>query len=220
MFVGHLAAALAAKKVEPRLPLAALVAATLGLDLLWPLFLAGGIEVVRIQPGITAFTPADFEYYPWSHSLLMAVGWGTLGALLARRAGTSRASLVIFALVVSHWVLDWVTHRPDMPLWPGGPKEGLGLWYSIPATIIVEGAMLGIGIAIYLRVAPAAGPWGTVAFWSFIVVTTAIWLSGPFSPPPPGVGAIATVGIVGGAVLVMWAAWIDRTRRSARPPAP
>lgn len=220
VFVGHLAAALAAKKIEPRLPLAALVAATFGLDLLWPAFLWGGLETVRPQPGITAFTPIDFESYPWSHSLALALAWGALAAWIASRFGTARMAVVIGAVVVSHWVLDYVSHRPDLPLWPGGPKAGLGLWYSLPGTIVVEGALLGFGIALYLRTAPAKSRVGHWAFWSLIAVTTAIWLSGPFSPPPPGVNAIAIVGLAGGALLILWGGWIDRTRRSARPPAP
>lgn len=220
VFVGHLAAALVAKKVEPRLPLAALVAATFGLDLLWPAFLWGGLETVRPQPGITAFTPIDFESYPWSHSLALALAWGAVAAWITSRVGTARMALVMGALVVSHWVLDYVSHRPDLPLWPGGPKAGLGLWYSLPWTIVVEGALLGLGIALYLRSAPATSRAGHWAFWSLIVVTTAIWLSGPFQPPPPGVNAIAIVGLVGGALLILWGGWIDRTRRSVRRPAP
>jgi hypothetical protein len=220
VFVGHLAAALAAKKAEPRLPLAALVAATFGLDLLWPAFLLGGIEVVRIEPGNTAFTPLDFVSYPWSHSLALALVWGALAAWVASRFGSRRMAVVIGALVVSHWVLDYVSHRPDLPLWPAGPKAGLGLWYSIPATVAVEGALLAAGLAIYTRAAPARDRTGHVALWSFVAVTSAIWLSGPVSPPPPSVGAIAAVGLAGGALLVMWAGWIDRHRRSVRPPVP
>jgi membrane-bound metal-dependent hydrolase YbcI (DUF457 family) len=220
MFVGHLAAALAAKRIEPRLPLAALIAATYGLDLLWPVFLLAGIEAVRVAPGATAFTPIDFESYPWSHSLLLAVMWGGLAGWIAMRRGTSRMGFVMFALVVSHWVLDFVTHRPDLPLWPGGAKAGLGLWHSVPATIVVEGALFAAAIVLYLRTAPAADRTGYWAFWSLIVVTSAIWLSGPFSTPPPGIGAIAGVGLAGGALLIMWGRWIDRHRRSVRPPAP
>jgi hypothetical protein len=224
MFVGHLAAALVAKKVEPRLPLTALVAATFGLDLLWPAFLLAGVEVVHVQPGITAFTPLDFESYPWSHSLLLASAWGALAAWIAARTSTARAGLVIFALVVSHWVLDFVSHRPDLPLWPGGPKAGLGLWYSIPATVAVEGALLAAGLVVYTRVAPARDRMGHVALWSFVIVCTAIWISGPFSPPPPSIPAIAAVGLGGGALLVLWARWIDKHRpvspsRTGRPTA-
>ncbi len=212
VFVGHLAAAFAAKKVEPRLPLTALVAATVGLDLLWPVFLLAGVETVHVQPGNTAFTPLDFESYPWSHSLLLAVVWGALAAWVPSRTSTARAGLVIFALVVSHWVLDFVTHRPDMPLWPGGPKAGLGLWNSIPATLVVEGALFTAGLVIYTRVAPARDRIGHIALWSFVILTTVIWVSQPFSPPPPNVSALGGVGLVGGALLVLWAWWIEQHR--------
>jgi hypothetical protein len=217
MFVGHLAAALVAKRVEPRLPLAALVAATFGLDILWPIFLMAGLETVEVAPGITAFTPLDFVSYPWSHSLLLAVGWGGVAAWLGSRGGTPRMGLVLGALVVSHWMLDWISHRPDLPLWPGGPKAGLGLWYSIPATLAVEGALLAVGVVLYTRAAPARDRAGHVAFWSFVVLTTGIWLSGPVSPPPPSVTAIGLVGLAGGVLFVLWARWIERHRGQRVP---
>ena len=205
--------ALAAKKAEPKLRLPALVAATYGLDLLWPIFLLFGLETVRVDAGATPFTPLDFINYPWSHSLLLALVWGALAGSLASMAGTVRMGVILGAVVVSHWFLDFVSHRPDMPLWPGGPLVGLGLWYSIPATIVVEGALLAIGLALYVRAAPARDRIGHLALWSFVLVTSAIWLSGPFSPPPPSVQAIAAVGVAGGIVFVLWAWWIERHRR-------
>ena len=126
MFVGHLAVALGAKSVEPRVPLAALVAASFGLDLLWPVLVFAGVEVVRVAPGITAFTPLDFVSYPWSHSLAMTVLWGVLaGAIAYLVLKNVRAAVIIGAVVVSHWVLDFVTHRPDLPLWPPGSFIGM-----------------------------------------------------------------------------------------------
>jgi hypothetical protein len=212
MFVGHLAAALAAKKVEPRLPLPALVTATFGLDMLWPVFVMAGLETVRPDPGNTAFTPIDFVSYPWSHSLVMAIGWGGLAGWLTARVSSARMGVVIFALVVSHWVLDFVSHRPDMPLWPGGPLFGLGLWDSIPATIIVEGAMLVAGLAIYTRAAPARDRIGRWSLWSLVAFVTAIWISGPFSPPPPSATVIGVTGLLGAAVFFSWSWWVQRHR--------
>jgi hypothetical protein len=212
MFAGHLAVALAAKRATPRVPLAALVAAAFGLDLLWPVLLLLGLEVVRITPGITAFTPLDFVSYPWSHSLLMTLIWAALaGALAARVLASERAGVTIAVVVASHWVLDFVTHRPDLPLWPAGLKVGLGLWNSIPATIVVEGALLAFAITIFLRTSSARDRVGTWAFWGLIGFIGAIWLSGPWSPPPPGSRAIAFVGLALG-LLVLWAHWIDRHR--------
>ncbi len=127
MFVGHLAVALAAKPVAPRAPLGALVAGAFGLDLIWPVLLLLGVERVRIVPGYTAFTPLAFDYYPWSHSLSMALVWaifaGRVSAMVLKNA---RAGLVIGVAVASHWVLDFVTHVPDLPLWPGGPRVRIG----------------------------------------------------------------------------------------------
>jgi hypothetical protein len=160
VFVGHLAVGLAAKRVAPRVNLGWLIAGVTALDLVWPIFVLAGIERVRIVPGATAFTPLVFAYYPWSHSLVMAFVWGGVLAGLARALGVPRSyTLLLVGLVVSHWVLDFVSHAPDMPLWPGpSPRLGLGLWNSIPATLLVEGILWVTGIVVYLRtVRPAPG---------------------------------------------------------------
>jgi membrane-bound metal-dependent hydrolase YbcI (DUF457 family) len=212
MFVGHLAVALSAKRVEPRVSLGAWIAAAFGLDLLWPFFLLAGLERVRIDPGNTAFTPLAFDHYPWSHSLLMAVVWGALAsALVVTRHRIGRAGILVGLAVVSHWVLDWVTHRADLPLWPSGPKVGLGLWNSIPATLLVEGMLFVAAIAIYTNAFRARDRIGRWAFWALIVVTAAVWASGPWSPPPPSARAIAVVGVTMG-VFALWGSWIDRHR--------
>jgi hypothetical protein len=218
MFVGHLAVALGATRLRPRLPLAALAAAAFGLDLLWPVFLLLGLETVRIDPGNTAFTPLDFVSYPWSHSLLMSAVWGAVaGALAARRFGSRTAGLVIAAAVVSHWVLDAITHRPDLPLWPGGgPKLGLSLWNSVPATFIVEGALFVVGIVLYVRRVPARDATGRWAFIALLALVTAIWASGPFSPPPPSVTAIAIVGLAFGLLTIPWLMWIEKHRQRVK----
>jgi membrane-bound metal-dependent hydrolase YbcI (DUF457 family) len=134
VFVGHLGVALAAKRKAPTVNLGWLMAGVTMLDLLWPLFLLAGLEQVRVVPGATAFTPLVFVSYPWTHSLLMSVVWGVALAGLARwRRVPASAFFLIVALVVSHWVLDFVTHAPDMPLWPGSsPRFGLGLWPWTP----------------------------------------------------------------------------------------
>jgi len=215
MFVGHAALAFAARRQEPRVSLAELLAATYALDLIWPVLVLLGVERVRIAPGVTAFTPLDFEWYPWSHSLLMALVWGVVGGLLVyavrRRAGDA---LLVGALVVSHWVLDGVVHRPDLPLWPGhgSPLVGLGLWNSIPATLLVEGAMFVAGVALYLGGSRAKDRIGSVALFSLLVLLTLAWVSGPFSAPPPSTNAVAWVGLVFGILVIPWAVWIEKHR--------
>src|SRR5215471_18702837 len=126
MFIGHFALGFAAKRAAPRTSLVLLFAAAQFADLLWPLLVAVGIEQVRIEPGNTAFTPLDFVSYPYSHSLALLAVWGVVFTLVF-----GRNFAILAGLVVSHWVLDWITHRPDMPLYPGSAKYGLGLWNSI-----------------------------------------------------------------------------------------
>jgi hypothetical protein len=215
MFVGHTAVALAAKSRAPGVSLAWLVAASYMLDLLWPLFVLAGIERVSIVPGATAFNPLVFDWYPWSHSLVMACVWGLVLMLIARRRGIiGVAAWILAALVVSHWVLDFVSHVPDMPLWPGrSPKLGLGLWNSIPATFLVEGAMYVVGIWIYLRTTRPRDRVGVAALWSFLLISTILWASGPWSPPPPSSRALALFAL-GAWLLVAWAGWADRHREA------
>ncbi|HEV8375868.1 MAG TPA: hypothetical protein VGR38_06480 [Candidatus Polarisedimenticolia bacterium] len=214
MFVGHLALALAGKRAAPSVSLGWLVAAATASDLLWPVFLLLGVERVRIVLGAMAFTPLVFDSYPWSHSLLMGLVWGAVLAGIARWRGIpARAATLLGALVVSHWVLDFVTHAPDMPLWPGpSPRLGLGLWNSIPGTFIVEGTLWAAAIVLYLRTVGTGDRIGQVAFWSFVVICTLMWASGPWSPPPPNPRALAWFALVGW-IVVPWAALADRHRR-------
>lgn len=221
MFVGHAAVALAARPLLPRRSLGLLFAATFWIDLVWPVLLLLGVETVRVNPGDTAFTPLEFVNYPWTHSLLAAALWGTLFGFVATRkgartqSGTVRDALLLGALVVSHWLLDFATHRPDLPLLPGGEtKLGLGLWSSVPATLAVEGAMFAVGIALYVRYSRARDRVGSIALWSLLLLMAAIWISGPFAPPPPGAQAIAVVGLLTW-LLPFWAGWADRHREPA-----
>src|SRR5204863_3644342 len=108
-----------------------------------PVCVLVGVDHFRYASGTTAFSQLTFVTYLWSHSLVMAVVWGVLLAAIGRWRTAAPVSGLLIALVVSHWVLDVASHAPDMPLWPGSssPKLGLGLWYSMPLTLIVEGAM-------------------------------------------------------------------------------
>jgi len=214
MFVGHLSLALAAKRVRPAPSLGWFIAAVTTADLLWPIFLLAGVEQVTVKPGAMAFTPLVFDSYPWSHSLLMLCVWGVALALLARSRGVVRdAFWLIVALVVSHWVLDFATHAPDMPLWPGtSPRFGLGLWNSIPGTFVVEGLMWVGAIALYLRGRRAVSWVGRAAFWSLVIITTVLWAAGPWSPPPPDARSLGWFALIGW-IVVPWAAWADRGYR-------
>src|SRR5690349_9013743 len=151
MFIGHIAVGFASKRVAPRASLGVLMAAPMALDLLWPFFLLAGWEQVRIDPGNTKFTPLDFVSYPFSHSLAMSAVWGAMFGLIYWIATRYAAGAVVIGFgVVSHWVLDLITHRPDLPLYPGGAARlGLGLWNSVPATLAVESVMFAAGVWTY-----------------------------------------------------------------------
>ena len=139
MFLGHFAMAMAAKKIAPKASLGTLVLSAQFADCLWPVLLLLGLEQVRIVPGITRVTPLDFVSYPISHSLLLQLVWGFLlggGYFMWRR--DIRTALAVAALLPTHWLLDYFAHWPDMPLYPGGPKVGLGMWNSLPLTLLVE----------------------------------------------------------------------------------
>jgi hypothetical protein len=212
MFVGHLAVAMTGKTASRGTPLVWFVAAANLVDLIWPLLLLAGVERVRIDPGNTAFTPLAFESYPWTHSLLMGAAWGIALAALSRQFGvTPAAARIVAALVVSHWVLDFISHGPDLPLVPwSDTRYGLGLWQSIPATFAVESLMWIVGLALFLRGRRPLGIQGQVALWSFVLVSTALWAFSPFSPPPPSEQAVAWFSLFGWSILP-WAVWIERT---------
>jgi len=222
MFIGHFGLAMAAKSVAPRPSLGTLVLAALLVDGVFPIFLVLGWETVAIEPGITTVTPLDFTSYPYTHSLVAGFVWAALlsGAYYVLRLDR-RGALWLAALVLSHWVLDLIAHRPDLPLWPDGPKVGLGLWYSLPATLVVEFGLFGAGAWIYATVTRARDRLGHVLFGAFVIVFAGIYLAAVFGPPPPSVRVLAISGFLGW-LFVAWAYWIDRHRmpvQSALSPA-
>jgi hypothetical protein len=217
MFIGHFALGYAAKRWVPRVSLAVLFAAAQLADFLWPVLVALGIERVRIVPGFTASTPLEFISYPYSHSLATLVLWGALfGWICTRWVAGARVFLVVLALVVSHWVLDFVTHVPDMPLYPGGPRYGLGLWNVPAATFAVEIAMFVTGVWIYSRATRAEdriGRWGFIGVTAFLLVG---FLANANGTPPPSVTWMIAAAIVLGWLTLAVAWWADGHRESRK----
>lgn len=217
MFIGHFALAFAAKKVVPRTSLATLTAAAQLLDLIWPILVLLGIETVRIDPAAPSpFLKLRFVHYPWTHSLLTAVAWAVAFSLAYRvRTGYGRGAAVVSALVVSHWVLDWVTHRPDLQLAPGlADRVGLGLWLWPAATVAVEGLLFVAGLAVYVRATrprDRVGRWGLWGFVAFLLLAYASTLAGG---APPSSQVVAATALLGWALLP-WIAWFDRHREAA-----
>jgi hypothetical protein len=218
MFLGHYGIALAAKRVAPRTSLGALTFAAQFLDELWPILLLLGVEQVRIVPSLMVMSPLDFVYYPWSHSLLMAVVWGALTGgvyYLLRQYG--RGALVMALLVVSHWFLDLPMHRPDLPLWPGAnsPQLGWGFWNLSVLTYLIELTLFAAGLSFYrpaTRARDRIGRWG---FWAYALVLPVLYVLSN-GPPPPSERAIAWSAL-GLWLFVPWAWWIDKHRMSIKP---
>jgi membrane-bound metal-dependent hydrolase YbcI (DUF457 family) len=214
MFVGHFGVAFAAKRAAPRTSLAVLLAAALFLDVVWPVLVLAGVETVRIDPGNTPFTPLDFVSYPWSHSAPMTLVWSVLfGAAVYAFTRDRAGALICGLLVASHWVLDFVSHRADLPLWWGGPRVGLGLWYSVPATLVVEGAIFVGGVWLYLATTRPRDRVGRFGFAGLVALLALAYGADRFGGPPPSVAAVAWVGVAAAVILLPCTAWVDRHRQ-------
>jgi membrane-bound metal-dependent hydrolase YbcI (DUF457 family) len=215
MFIGHFAVGYGSKRFAPRAPLWALMAAPLLADILWTVFLLTGWEHARIAVGDTRFTPLDLYDYPWSHSLVMLMVWGAVlgGAyFLWKREWAGAAAIWIG--VVSHWVLDWITHRADMPLYPGGTKFGLGLWNSIAETMVVETVMLVAGVWVYATATRARDWIGRYLFWGYVVALMVFYVADRFGKPPESMREIAWTGVIATVVMLGWAGWFDAHREA------
>ena len=206
MFLGHYGVAFAAKRASPETSLGTLTFAAQWLDELWPILLLLGVEQVRIAPGVLAASQLDFVNYPISHSLLTAVGWSIvlgLAYFIVRRR--SRGAWIVAALVLSHWVLDFMVHAPDLPLYPGGPRVGLGAWRSVPLTLVLEAIVYGWGLFVYTRTVKPRWP-----LWTLVIAQVGLYLAAFVGPPPPDVRVLAWSGIILW-VFIPWAAWVDRS---------
>lgn len=208
MFIGHFAVGLIARKNEKQPSLALMFIAVQLLDLIWPVLLLLGIESFSIDPGNTEVTPLSFEYYPYSHSLLTTLIWGLiLGAGYYLFTKNRKGSMLLGLLVLSHWVLDFVTHRPDLPLTPfSDSKVGLGLWNHQAWALAIELFLFGVGILLYYR-SPVTKR--KIAFWLLILFLLAIHLMNFFGPPPPNTTAVAwSANLMW--LIVLWAWWIEK----------
>ena len=221
MLVGHCAVALAGKRFEPRLSLGTLMAAAVLADLLGFVFILLGIEHWTMNPGRAGIYAVDLDSVAWSHGLLPNLLWATLFAggyfLWRRQAAGAHAweASILFGAVLSHWVLDFMSHRLDMPLAPGlNGRYGLGLWTSVPATLVVEGLLWLIALAVYVRATRASKRTGIYLFWAMIAFLTLSWINNLTATPPAGSLTIAALtSLTFFTLLVAWAYWMDRVRK-------
>ena len=213
MFIGHFAVGFAAKRWAPRTSLAVLLAAPLVADILFQVLVLAGIERASLYSGPTPFLQLSLDAYPWSHSLMMDGVWALgLGGAVWARTRDRTAALVVAIGVLSHWVLDWITHRPDMPLWPGGPEVGLGLYYSVRGTVVVESLMLAVGVALYVAATASRDRIGQIALAGFVAFLAVAYVGSVMAPPPTRLTPVLWVGVIATPVWLGWAWWFDRHR--------
>ena len=212
MFIGHYAIGLAAKKFAPRSSLGALIAAPILLDLIWPIFLLIGWEHVSIIPHRNPFLRLQFDSFPISHGLIAALGWATLYAALY--FGVTRylsGTIVIWAGVVSHWLLDYIVHIPDLPLHARSRLYGLGLWNYRWLTVAIEITLFAIAIWTYQRETRAKDKIGLYAFLAFVLFLLLAYAGAIFASPPQSVRKVALIALVA-VITIPWAWWFDAHR--------
>ncbi|MBT8222742.1 MAG: metal-dependent hydrolase [Eudoraea sp.] len=210
MFIGHFAIGLLAKKNNALPSLAMMFIAVQLLDLIWPVLVLFGIESLSIDPGNTKLTHLSFDYYPYSHSLLAASFWSVLlGTCYFLFTKNRKGSLILGGLVMSHWILDFITHRPDLPLSPfTETKVGLGLWNYPILEIFLELLVFGVGAILYFKSADLKRK---IGFWILIIFLLVVHLMNLFGPPPPNTMAVAwSANLMW--IIIIWAWWIERKR--------
>jgi hypothetical protein len=215
MFIGHFGVGFAAKKVVKKTSLGTLFLASQFVDLLWPVLLILGIEKVEINPANTGLTPLNFVYYPFSHSLLTAIAWAFIFGLIYYLIKKDLRSAIWCGLLVpSHWILDLIVHRPDLPLFPGrsSPMLGLGLWSSVYGTIIIEVGIFLLGVYLYSKTTEPKNKTGSISLWILIIFLLLVYFMNIFGPPPNSIDSIGYVGL-SQFILIAWGYWIDKNRQ-------
>lgn len=220
MFVGHYGPSFAAKALdkERRIPLWLLFLAVQFVDVLWAIFVLLGIEKVRIVPGITAASPLDLYYMPYTHSLVGALGWSLLAFFVCQtipQLRGARTGWLVAGAVFSHWILDLIVHRPDLALYDSVFKMGLGLWNYRVLSFAVEMAVLIGGAVLYLRIATRKTR--VVVFVAFLAVLQLVGTF--FFPPPPSDRNEAVTALFFYLVLAAVAGWVEQGREQKRASA-
>ncbi|MEK6678297.1 MAG: hypothetical protein AABY39_02655 [Nitrospirota bacterium] len=221
MFIGHYGIALAAKKVDKNISLGFLFFATQFADILFFLFVLLGIEKMSFAPGITKVSPLDFTYYPYSHGLAASFIWTGLFFVVSKIAPSksdsnkNKIALAMGATVLSHFLLDAIVHRADLPLLGGDSyKIGLGLWNYVFASFLIELLILLSGLWMYLKSTKGAtfvGKYGMIIFSAFV---TTVWMASLLTPTPSdfNIKGFAIFGLLFQLIVIGIVSWLDRSR--------
>jgi hypothetical protein len=173
---------MAAKAIEPKAPMWTLAAASQLVDIGWSTFIIAGVEHARVDPALPGSTLVLYDM-PWTHSLPAVLVWSIAAAVLVKLLLRLPwgASAVVGLTVFSHWVLDYLVHRPDLPLWPGGESVGLGLWnYPVPEQALEMGLLAVCGAAwAASRKSLGRFAWPAIAFIGFLVALQIVAMLSP-----------------------------------------
>lgn len=216
MFIGHFAPAFAAAAISPRAPrLGTLFIAGQLVDWGFFVFASLGIEKMRIEPGATVMVPFDLYYMPYTHSLLGSAVWAVIfGLIVTAWLRDAKAGALTATVVLSHWVLDFLTHRPDLTLAGGNTAYGLGLW-NVPALAIPLELLITLG-AFWWYMRQTRGPIGQplVLMAALLAMQAFNWLG----PVPAGVGlALYLQALAAYALATLLARWVGTNRKHRRP---
>jgi hypothetical protein len=222
MFLGHYGVALALKRKEPTVSLGTLFIACQLVDILWGAFLVLGWEHVRILPDDNPLLTFQFYDYPITHSLVGALAWSLAAAALYYSwptRDTSRhwqATVLVGAVVASHWVLDLVVHVPDLPIAGNdSPKLGLGLWNHFGLSVAVELLLLAAGTLVYVRGRSRRHPVRPVRLGTVLLLLVGVYAASLFGPPPPSIMAIGLSDVGFLLLMGLLGAWADRPAAAA-----
>lgn len=214
MFVGHYAAAMAAKAAEPRAPFWTYVLGCQMLDVGWGVLVSTGVEKFRVDTALPG-SPLDLYFMPFTHSLPGAVLWSVVGGVAAKGLLRlpARAAAMISVVIFSHWGLDLIVHRPDLEL-GNGVKAGLALWnWPVPEMALEMGliAMSAAAWAGRIRAA-GSGVWRAVVFSGLMIPLAIVALA---SPPPPSPAAGGIMALVAYGLVTLIALGFDAPKRTA-----
>jgi len=215
MFIGHYGPGFAAKALDKKIPLWLLFLAVQLVDVMWAILVLLGVEKVRIVPGITVTNPLDLYYMPYTHSLLAAILWSVAALLIYRyasRLGNWFSATLVGLAVLSHWVLDLLVHRPDLPLYDNTMKVGLGLWNYPVISSALEAALLFGGMFYYYKKTRPVSRGGRYGMIIFGFVMLAVQFSVFFGPPPPSDKAVATMALFSYVVFTLVAWRLEKKR--------
>jgi hypothetical protein len=215
MFAGHIGAALAIGRAERGVNVGLFIAAALLLDIvLWILVLLGW-ESVAIPADFSATHQADFVF-PYSHGLVASVAWagiaGVLGWIRADdRAARLRLAALLVAAVFSHWVLDALVHKPELPITGSASQTvGLGGWDSMPLALALEAAIVTLGLWLFLQ-GSALSRRKSLGLAALVVITLVFTIVGmTVAPPPPSPRAMAASSLATIALVCLLACWLGR----------